>query len=154
NHDQMAVNNQLDLEHQTIWLDQLTRDIAQASGQNTNLTFNLHPDHLGMLHVSLQSGTDGLAVHMTASSEAAQSIIANARHDLVDEARAQGVQITHTQVDLSSQTMSQGSGQSGQQNQQNTDQRFSQSVPTVNNTLNEKPDDDFAEEHKNRARYA
>lgn len=156
NHDQVNVNNQLDLAHQSLWLDQLTHDIATASGSNSNLTFNLHPDHLGMLHVSIQSAGDGVAVHMTASSEAAQSIIAGARHDLLNEAHAQGVNITDARIDLNSQTMSQQSGQNGQpSHQQMADQqRSTATAPIINNTRNEQPDDDLAEEQKNRARYA
>ncbi|ART94258.1 flagellar hook-length control protein FliK [Zymomonas mobilis subsp. mobilis] len=154
--DQVSINNQLDLAHQGLWLDQLTRDIATASGSNSNLTFNLHPDHLGMLHVSIQSAGDGVAVHMTASSEAAQSIIAGARHDLMNEAHAQGVHITDARIDLNSQTMSQQSGQNGQpSHQQMADQqRSAVTAPITNNTRNEQPDDDLAEEQKNRARYA
>lgn len=154
--DQVSINNQLDLAHQGLWLDQLTRDIATASGSNSNLTFNLHPDHLGMLHVSIQSAGDGVAVHMTASSEAAQSIIAGARHDLMNEAHAQGVHITDARIDLNSQTMSQQSGQNGQPSyQQMADQqRSAVTAPITNNTRNEQPDDDLAEEQKNRARYA
>ncbi|MFT9179280.1 MAG: flagellar hook-length control protein FliK [Zymomonas mobilis] len=154
--DQASINNQLDLAHQGLWLDQLTRDIATASGSNSNLTFNLHPDHLGMLHVSIQSAGDGVAVHMTASSEAAQSIIAGARHDLMNEAHAQGVHITDARIDLNSQTMSQQSGQNGQpSHQQMADQqRSAVTAPITNNTRNEQPDDDLAEEQKNRARYA
>ncbi|MCA1955207.1 flagellar hook-length control protein FliK, partial [Zymomonas sp.] len=156
NQDQVSINNQLDLAHQGLWLDQLTRDIATASGSNSNLTFNLHPDHLGMLHVSIQSAGDGVAVHMTASSEAAQSIIAGARHDLMNEAHAQGVHITDARIDLNSQTMSQQSGQNGQpSHQQMADQqRSAVAAPITNNTRNEQPDDDLAEEQKNRARYA
>ncbi|MFT8736167.1 MAG: flagellar hook-length control protein FliK [Zymomonas mobilis] len=153
--DQVSVNNQLDLAHQSLWLDQLTRDIATASGSNTNLTFNLHPDHLGMLHVSMQSADNGVAVHMTASSEAAQSIIAGARHDLMNEAHSQGVHITDARIDLNSQTMSQESGQGQQANQQMAyQQRSNVADPIINNTRNEQPDDDLAEEQKNRARYA
>lgn len=154
--DQVSINNQLDLAHQGLWLDQLTRDIATVSGSNSNLTFNLHPDHLGMLHVSIQSAGDGVAVHMTASSEAAQSIIAGARHDLMNEAHAQGVHITDARIDLNSQTMSQQSGQNGQpSHQQMADQqRSAVTAPITNNTRNEQPDDDLAEEQKNRARYA
>lgn len=97
----LAVERRLDLARDTEWLDRLARDIAQAGSRDTPLRFRLHPQTLGHLHVELQQGDHGTAVRLTVETEAARQILADAQPRLAAEARAQGVRIAETHVDLS-----------------------------------------------------
>ena len=62
--------------------------------------FRLNPEHLGSLHVELNQGAAGASLRLTAETEAARAIIADAQPRLVAEARAQGVRLAETHVDL------------------------------------------------------
>jgi flagellar hook-length control protein FliK len=95
-----GLEQQLDLAHEGEWLDRLARDIARSSGTEGALRFRLNPEHLGTLHVQLTQGDAGASLRLTADSEAARAIIADAQPRLVAEARAQGVRIAETHVDL------------------------------------------------------
>jgi flagellar hook-length control protein FliK len=97
----LAVERQLDLARDTEWLDRLARDIARAGSNDGPLRFRLHPQSLGHLQVELQQGDHGTAVRLTVETEAARQILADAQPRLTAEARAQGVRIAETQVDLS-----------------------------------------------------
>jgi flagellar hook-length control protein FliK len=103
----MAIEHQLDLAHEGEWLDRLARDIAStAGGEGNPLRFRLNPETLGTLRVEITHDRNGAAVRLTADTEAARTIIADAQPRLVAEARAQGVRISETHVDLGSQTAS------------------------------------------------
>jgi len=97
----LAVERQLDLARDTEWLDRLARDIARAGASDTPLRFRLNPQTLGHLQVELQQGDRGTAVRLTVETEAARQILADAQPRLTAEARAQGVRIAETHVDLS-----------------------------------------------------
>jgi flagellar hook-length control protein FliK len=91
---ELLVEHQLDLAHEGEWLDQLARDIAQtAGGDKTPLRFRLNPETLGSLRVEITQDRNGTAVRLTADSEAARAIIADAQPRLIAEARAQGIRI-------------------------------------------------------------
>ena len=94
------VEQHLDLAHEGEWLDRLARDIARSSGTEGSLRFRLNPEHLGSLHVELNQGSAGASLRLTAETEAARAIIADAQPRLVAEARAQGVRLAETHVDL------------------------------------------------------
>lgn len=98
-HDAM-LEQQLDLAHEGEWLDRLARDIARSAGTEQSLRFRLNPEHLGSLHVELSQTQSGATLRLTADTEAARAIIADAQPRLVAEARAQGVRIAETHVDL------------------------------------------------------
>lgn len=112
---EVVVERQLDLARDGEWLDQLARDIARTASADAPLRFRLNPEHLGSLHVEVTQGAAGASVRLTADTEAARTIIADARPQLVAEARAQGVRIVETHVDLGSNGGSGGgaNGQSG-----------------------------------------
>ena len=97
----LAVERKLDLTRDSAWLDRLARDIARAASDDSPLRFRLHPQTLGSLHVELQQGDRGAAVRMTVDTEAARQILSDAQPRLAAEARAQGVRIAETHVDLS-----------------------------------------------------
>jgi len=97
----VAVDRQFDLARDGQWLDRLARDIAAAGSNDSPLRFRLHPQTLGHLQVELQQGDHGTAVRLTVETEAARQILADAQPRLAAEARAQGVRIAETHVDLS-----------------------------------------------------
>ena len=104
---QLSVEHQLNMEHEGEWLDRLARDIAQTAGTDKNpLRFRLNPETLGTLRVEITQDRHGAAVRMTADTEAARSIIADAQPRLIAEARAQGIRISEAHVDLGNQTAS------------------------------------------------
>jgi flagellar hook-length control protein FliK len=96
-----AADRALDLANDAEWLDRLARDIAQASGNEGVIRFRLHPQTLGQLRVELSQGDHGTSIRLTADTEQARTILADAQPRLVAEARAQGVRIAETHVDLS-----------------------------------------------------
>lgn len=102
-----VVERQLDLANDSEWLDTLARDIARAAQSDTELRFRLNPEHLGSLKVELVNGAQGTTVKLTADSEAARAVLADAQPRLIAEARAQGLRISEAQVELGGQ----GAGQ-------------------------------------------
>jgi flagellar hook-length control protein FliK len=97
----LVIERQLDLAHQQDWIDQLAKDIAGAAGgDGKSLRFRLNPENLGSLHVEIAQSHHGAAVRISADTESARTIIADAQQRLVTEARAQGVRISETHVDL------------------------------------------------------
>ncbi len=111
----LAVERQLDIARDGAWLDQLTRDIVRTASAEGNLRFKLNPENLGSLQVEVTQGQNGASVRLTADTEAARTIIADARPQLIAEARAQGLRIAETHVDLSGQgQQQQAHSQAGQ----------------------------------------
>ncbi|WP_243406141.1 flagellar hook-length control protein FliK [Sphingosinicella sp. YJ22] len=100
----------LDLAGGSEWLDQLSQEIGRAADGSGPLRFRLTPESLGELKVEISQSDRGAIVRMTVATEAAQAALADAQPRLAAEARAQGVRIAETQVDLS--------GNQAQQNQQ------------------------------------
>jgi flagellar hook-length control protein FliK len=98
--DAAAPDRALDLANDAEWLDRLARDIAQAAGNEGTIRFRLHPQTLGHLRVELSQGDHGTSIRLTADTEQARAILADAQPRLVAEARAQGVRIAETHVDL------------------------------------------------------
>lgn len=104
---QIVLQQHLDLAHDGAWLDSLARDIANSADSDSRLSFRLNPAHLGSLHVELSNGADGTSIRLTAETEAARAILVDSRHHLVAEARAQGVRVAETQIDVA------GAGEQG-----------------------------------------
>lgn len=107
---EIAIQHHLDLAHDGAWLDRLARDIAATAGQDSRLRFQLNPEHLGALKVEIAHGGDGASIRLTADTDAARSLLVDAQPRLVAEARAQGVRIAETHVDLGGQQAGQGAG--------------------------------------------
>ncbi len=97
---ELLIEHQLDLAADGAWLDQLARDIAAAGEEGAPLRFRLNPETLGSLRVEITQARDGAAIRLTADTEAARAIIADAQPRLLAEARAQGVRIAEAHVDL------------------------------------------------------
>ena len=102
-----AIERRLDLAQDAEWLDQLARDIAGAGERDGPMRFRLHPQTLGHLRVELTQSDVGTSVRLTADTEAARAILVDAQPRLLAEARAQGVRIAESHVDLA------GSGERG-----------------------------------------
>lgn len=96
----LVVERQLDLANDNQWLDRLARDIARAGASDEPLRFRLHPQTLGHLQVELSQGERGTTVRLTVETEAARSMLVDAQPRLAAEARAQGVRLAGTEVDL------------------------------------------------------
>lgn len=97
---ELVVERQLDLVGDDQWLDRLARDIARTGAGDEPLRFRLHPQTLGHLQVELAQGDRGATVRLTVETEAARSILIDAQPRLAAEARAQGVRLAGTEVDL------------------------------------------------------
>ena len=123
------IEHQLDMAREGEWLDQLTRDIVRTASTEGSLRFRLNPEHLGSLQVELTQGQAGASVRLTADTEQARSLIADARPQLVAEARAQGVRIAEAHVDLSGRGEGQAGGQSAPQSQAGNGGRGGREVP-------------------------
>lgn len=99
---ELLIERQLDLAAGDEWLDTLAKDIARSAG-DTPLRFRLNPENLGSLRVEIANDRGGASVRLTADTEAARAIIADAQPRLIAEARAQGVRISEAHVDLGQQ---------------------------------------------------
>jgi flagellar hook-length control protein FliK len=122
-----VVQQTLTIARDGAWLDRLARDIASA-GNGGDLQFKLDPQHLGSLSVAITQGTDGASIRLTADNDATRNLLLDAQPKLLAEARAQGLRVSDTHVDLNqNQTQSQNQGQS-QQNQQGQHQAQAQTA--------------------------
>lgn len=88
----------LDLGSNDRWIAALAQDIAALHGDDGMLEFQLLPRHLGRINVSVQTGGEGVAVHIVAESAAAQSILASAQPRLLDDLRQTGIRVATTDV--------------------------------------------------------
>jgi flagellar hook-length control protein FliK len=101
---ELMIERQLDLASGGEWLDDLAHDIARTVGAESGpMRFRLNPEHLGSLRVEITPDRGGTAIRLTADTDAARQIIADAQPRLIAEARAQGVRISETHVDLGHQ---------------------------------------------------
>ncbi|MDQ8757163.1 flagellar hook-length control protein FliK [Sphingosinicella sp. LHD-64] len=105
-----AIARELDLAHDSEWLDRLARDIARTGANDGPMRFKLNPATLGHLQVELTQGDLGTSVRLTVETEAARSILADAQPRLMAEARAQGVRIGESHIDLAGQGHQAASG--------------------------------------------
>jgi len=97
---EMVMTHHLNMAKDGEWLDQLARDITRMANHESQLRFQLNPEHLGSLRIELANTADGTSIRMTADTEAARNMLVDAQPRLVAEARAQGLRISGAQVDL------------------------------------------------------
>jgi flagellar hook-length control protein FliK len=81
-----------------IWLNDLARDIVDASTAKDRISFRMMPDRLGRLDVEIGRNNSGLSIRLTTQSEEARAIVEAAQPQLVDNIRAQGIKLFDTQV--------------------------------------------------------
>jgi flagellar hook-length control protein FliK len=101
------------------WLDKLARDIANTSNGG-DLQFKLDPQHLGSLTVAIAQTADGASIRLTADNDTARNLLLDAQPKLLAEARAQGLKVSETHVDLNqnqAQNQNQGQNQQGRHDQ-------------------------------------
>lgn len=110
------VQQTLTIARDGAWLDRLAKDIAGA-GSGKNLHFTLNPENLGALSVAISQKDDGASIRLTADNETTRKILVDAQPKLVDEARAQGLKVSETQVDVR-QDQNKGQNQSANQDAQ------------------------------------
>jgi flagellar hook-length control protein FliK len=104
-----AVTRELKVAQDGQWLDTLARDIAATAGKDGQMSFRLDPQHLGSLTVHISHSAEGASIRMTADTESGRAMLADAQPRLVAEARAQGLTLRDTSVDMGgSGTNSQG----------------------------------------------
>ena len=95
-----ATDRQVDLAKQGAWLDGIAHDIAATGDASSPLRFGVAPQHLGSVQVELLRSAEGAAVTLTASNEAGRAALADAKPQLLADARAQGLHIASAQVDV------------------------------------------------------
>ena len=139
-----SVTRHLDLARDNQWLDRLAHDISQAATQQGHLKFQLNPEHLGALTVEIANSASGTAIRMTADTDQARAIIADAQPRLLAEVRAQGLRISESHVDLNQQGSGGSSFAQGQQRQASENSKPFAPTQTVirNDAADSAPSDD------------
>jgi len=122
------------------WLDRLAKDIAGA-GSGNDLHFKLNPENLGALSVAISQKDDGASIRLTADNQATRDILVDAQPKLIAEARAQGLKVSDTQVDVrqedrQSQNQNQGNSQDNQRWAQSQNGHAGQHAQTGHNGQN------------------
>lgn len=95
-----SVTRELSIARDGQWLDTLARDIAATAGKDGQLSFRLDPHHLGSLTVHIRHSDEGASIRMTADTESGRAMLADAQPRLAAEARAHGLSLRETSVDL------------------------------------------------------
>ena len=114
-----VVQQTLTIGRDGVWLDRLARDIAGASNGG-DLHFKLSPQNLGSLAVAISQSEDGASIRLTADTDTTRNLLLDAQPKLIAEARAQGLKVSETHVELSqnqNQNQNQSQNQSQNQNQ-------------------------------------
>lgn len=119
----LSVERHLDLARDTQWLDRLARDISQAATQQGHLKFQLNPEHLGALTIEIANSAAGTSIKLTAETDQARQIIADAQPRLLAEVRAQGLRVAESHVDLNQQGSGNSAFAQGQQRQSSEDHK-------------------------------
>jgi len=94
------VDQALTIGRDGAWLDKLAHEIAGTAGNGGDLQFKLNPQHLGSLKVAIRQSDDGASIRMTADNDATRNILLDAQPRLMAEARAQGLKVSESHVDL------------------------------------------------------
>lgn len=95
---QLGTTATLDLAHDNLWLDQLTKEIVAFASHDGRLRFSLSPPALGDLDVAIQTGDDGVNIQLQPSTESAARIFAAEQPKLVEELRQSGVRLNNSDL--------------------------------------------------------
>jgi len=93
------VEQTLTIARDGAWLDKLAHDIVHA-GSGNDLHFKLQPQNLGALSVAIRQSDEGASIRLTADTQTTHDILVDAQPKLIAEARAQGLKVADTQVDI------------------------------------------------------
>ena len=132
------VEHTLTIAQDGAWLDRLAKDIAGA-GSGNDLHFKLNPQNLGALSVAISQKDDGASIRLTADNQATRDILVDAQPKLIAEARAQGLKVSDTQVDVrqdDKQSQNQSPNQDSQRWAQNQNGQNGQQAQTGQNGQN------------------
>jgi flagellar hook-length control protein FliK len=88
----------LDLARDTLWLDQLTREIVAAASSDGRLKFRLSPETLGNLDVAISTQADGVNIQLQPSTETAARILAAEQPKLAEELRQSGIRLINSDL--------------------------------------------------------
>jgi len=105
-----AADRQLDLARTNAWLDGIAHDIARTGDASAPLRFEVGTERLGAVKVELHHAAEGATVTFTAAGDAARTVLSDVRHQLIADARAQGVQIAAAHVSAVSDAGNAGTG--------------------------------------------
>lgn len=105
----------LDLARDTLWLDQLAKEIVAVASNDGKLRFSLSPQMLGELEVAISTQSDGVHIQLQTSTESAARIFAAEQPKLAEELRQSGVRLVNNDL-LSGQQMGSARDQSHMQN--------------------------------------
>lgn len=90
----------IDMAQGDAWLTQIAGDIARLKSSPDALHFRLHPANLGMLGVTLGQEGDRTQLILRVETNAAQRMLADSRHQLIDSAQRNGVELKDVQIEL------------------------------------------------------
>ncbi len=88
----------LDLARDTLWLDQLTREIVAVASSDGRLKFRLSPEILGNLDVAISTQADGVNIQLQPSTETAARILAAEQPKLTEELRQSGLKLVNSDL--------------------------------------------------------
>ena len=138
---EQSIDRHLDLARGNQWLDRLARDISQAATQQGHLKFQLNPEHLGALTVEIANSAAGTAIRLTAETDQARAIIADAQPRLLAEVRAQGLRVAESHVDLNQQGSGGSASAQGQQQHQQRPSADHKPFASTQNAIRGETDD-------------
>ncbi len=90
----------IDMTQGDAWLTHIAGDIARLKSSPDALHFRLHPANLGMLGVTLGQEGDRTQLILRVETNAAQRMLADSRHQLIDSAQRNGVELKDVQIEL------------------------------------------------------
>jgi flagellar hook-length control protein FliK len=93
-----ATTGHLDLAHDTLWLDQLAREIVAVASTDGRLKFRLSPATLGSLDVAISTQADGVNIQLQPSTETAARIFAAEQSKLTEELRQSGIKLVNSDL--------------------------------------------------------
>jgi hypothetical protein len=82
------------------WIARVADEIARTASSDGRARFRLNPETLGSVEVTVRHTADGISVRFEVENESTRTLIAHAEQRLHAEARANGLRIADTQVDL------------------------------------------------------
>ena len=85
------------------WIERMAQEIADIADGDGRTRFRLNPETLGSMEVTVRHTADGISVRFEVDSESTRTLLAHAEQRLQAEARANGLRIADTQVDLAQQ---------------------------------------------------
>jgi flagellar hook-length control protein FliK len=90
------------------WIERMAQEIADIADGDGRARFRLNPETLGSMEVTVRHTAEGISVRFEVESEATRTLIAQVEQRLQSEARANGLRIADTQVDLADQNRREG----------------------------------------------